>query len=74
MHCLEYKVLEHQLIRRFADEQEKLLVVDPTSRLSAQQALLHPWLQTTLGPHPAIAPLQKLSNCQSHIFPCKEVC
>ncbi|KAK9916463.1 hypothetical protein WJX75_002871 [Coccomyxa subellipsoidea] len=53
---------------------EKLLVVDPASRLSAQQALLHPWLQTTLGPHPAIAPLQKLSNCQSHLFPCKEIC
>lgn len=54
--------------------QEKLLVVDPAQRLSAQQALLHPWLQNTLGSHAAIGPLQKLTQCHQEILPYHEIC
>ncbi|BDA41023.1 Calcium/calmodulin-dependent protein kinase type 1 [Coccomyxa sp. Obi] len=55
---------------------EKLLVVDPLVRLSPQQALMHPWLQNTLGPCPAIGQdLQKLNYChQQQLHPCQEVC
>ncbi len=60
--------------------QEKLLVVNPALRLSAEEALEHPWLQATLGPHPVIAnwpssgPAQKLIDCSSPLIQCKEIC
>ena len=55
-------------------------MVDPASRLSAKEALEHPWLQATLGPHPVIAnwpssgPAQKLIDCSSPLIQCKEIC
>uniref|UniRef100_A0A672GJA3 Serine/threonine-protein kinase Chk2 n=1 Tax=Salarias fasciatus TaxID=181472 RepID=A0A672GJA3_SALFA len=39
------------------DVVRKLLVVDPTRRMSIQEALDHPWLQVPVGPAPSPRPL-----------------
>jgi serine/threonine protein kinase len=46
--------------------QENLLVVDPEARMTAKQALQHPWLQTFAKPVPhevCISPRGKATAC-----------
>ena len=53
---------ERQIFCRAKDLIAKLLVVDPKSRLTAEQALQHPWLQapvTELNATPSLAGAQQ---------------